>query len=121
MEARLARTAPAAPGGVLFFGSSSIRLWNLERSFPELRSLNAGFGGSRIADCHRYAARLVHEWKPRTVVFYAGDNDLAEGRTPAQVLENFVNFVKVVRSEGGLEMDFGYCVWRVRRGAMTNE
>ena len=30
---------------------------------------------------------------------YAGDNDLAEGRSPAQVLESFKQFVAGVRSE----------------------
>ena len=30
--------------GVLFTGSSSIRLWNLSKSFPELKPRNTGFG-----------------------------------------------------------------------------
>ena len=43
--------ASAPPeNGVLFVGSSSIRLWDLEKSFPEKNYLNRGFGGSQIAD-----------------------------------------------------------------------
>jgi len=38
-------------------------------------------------------------YKPRHVLVYAGDNDLAEGRTPLQVLESFASFANTVRSE----------------------
>ena len=91
VEARLIRSAPAA-GGVMFAGSSSVRLWDLGASFPDLEPLNAGFGGSRIADCHRYAPRLIYPWKPRMVVFYAGDNDVAGGLTPDEVARDFQAF-----------------------------
>lgn len=35
-------------------------------------------------------------YKPRQVVVYAGDNDLAEGRTPQQVLQSYAAFVEGV-------------------------
>lgn len=57
-----------------------------------MKALNAGFGGSRIADSHRYGARLIHAWKPRTVVLYAGDNDLAGGLTSDEVVRDFTDF-----------------------------
>ena len=85
---------PPAPGGVLFLGSSSIRLWcTLDRDFPARRVLNRGFGGSTMGEVARYAPRLVLPARPRTVVLYAGDNDLAEGRTPAEVHTAFGRFV----------------------------
>lgn len=89
-----------APGGVLFVGSSSIRLWDdLEKVFgPEVPVTKRGFGGSRMEDCARYARRLVLPYRPRLVVVYAGDNDLADGRTPEQVEADFRHFVDVVRS-----------------------
>ncbi len=95
------REHPPAPDGVLFVGSSTIRLWSsLAQDFRQLPVvINRGFGGSTMADCDYFARELVTRYRPRQVLVYAGDNDLAEGRTPAQVLENFVNFVKVVRSE----------------------
>jgi hypothetical protein len=72
---------PPAPGGVLFVGSSSIRLWKtLADDFPGLPVTNRGFGGSQVADSTRYAGRIVLPYKPRTIVMYAGDNDLAAGR-----------------------------------------
>lgn len=92
------KAQPPVPGGVLFVGSSSIRLWDgLEQQFevkPAL--LKRGFGGSRLADCAAYLDRLVLAYKPRQVVVYAGDNDLAEGRTPQQVLQSYAAFVEGV-------------------------
>src|SRR5579883_2356521 len=58
-----------APGGVLFVGSSSIRLWTtLAQDFPELPVINRGFGGSQIADSIRYADRIVFPYRPKMIV-----------------------------------------------------
>ncbi len=94
------RTHAPTPGGVVFVGSSSIRLWDgLEQAFgAERRIVKRGFGGSRLADCARYVARLVTPYKPRTVVVYAGDNDLAEGATPEEVLARYRSFVDQVHA-----------------------
>jgi lysophospholipase L1-like esterase len=89
------------PGGVLFVGSSSIRMWDgLETQFDALPVVvKRGFGGSRLEDCKTYLGRLVVPYKPRIVLVYAGDNDLAEGRTPEQVRQSFVEFVKGVHAK----------------------
>lgn len=89
---------PFAPGGIVFGGSSSIRLWDLPAAFPGKRVLNRGFGGSQIPDSVRHVERLVLRHTPATVVFYAGDNDLASGRTPEQVLADFEAFVRAVHA-----------------------
>jgi len=90
--------APQA-GGVVFVGSSSIRLWDkLETQFPDVPVIKRGFGGSRLADCAEHVAELVLPYRPRLVVLYAGDNDLAEGRTPQQVLHSLQAFVAQVRT-----------------------
>ncbi len=91
--------APAA-GGVLFVGSSSIRLWDdLETQFGEASHIvKRGFGGSRLSDCASLVQRLVVPYAPRLVVVYAGDNDLAEGATPEQVADSFQRFVENVRA-----------------------
>lgn len=62
---------PFAPGGVVFVGSSSIRLWDLAKSFPELDplALNRGFGGSQLADSIRYRELLVLKHKPCEELF----------------------------------------------------
>ena len=89
------------PGGVLFVGSSSIRLWDsLEQDFQALPIVTKrGFGGSRLSDCSEHVSKLVLPYKPRLVIVYAGDNDLAEGATPADVLTSFKRFVEAVHRE----------------------
>jgi lysophospholipase L1-like esterase len=91
------REHPPKHGGVVFVGSSSIRLWDLEKSFPKLSALNRGFGGSEVADSVKHIDLLVLRHKPRTVVLYAGDNDIAHEKTPAQVAKDFEAFVAAIR------------------------
>lgn len=91
------RKQPPPPGGVLFVGSSSIRLWKtLAQDFPELPIINRGFGGSEIADSIRYADRIVLPYHPKLIVLYAGTNDLNAGKAPASVLKDFQTFVALV-------------------------
>jgi lysophospholipase L1-like esterase len=87
--------------GVLFVGSSTIRMWrNLATDFRDQPVvINRGFGGSTLADCEHFARQLVLQYRPAHVLVYAGDNDLAAGRTPAQVLETFERFAKTLRAE----------------------
>jgi lysophospholipase L1-like esterase len=91
-------TKDPALGGIVFVGSSSVRLWDLEKSFPEMPVLNRGFGGSEIPDSVQHADLLVIRHKPRTVIFYAGDNDIANGHTPQQVFDDYKAFVTKVRA-----------------------
>jgi lysophospholipase L1-like esterase len=95
------REHPPADDGVLFVGSSTIRFWtHLAQDFHQLPVvINRGFGGSTMDDCSLFARDLVVRYKPRQVLIYAGDNDLAEGRTPLQVLESFAHFANTVRAE----------------------
>lgn len=79
------RDHPPPPGAIVFVGSSTIRLWKVSESFPGIECINRGFGGSQMADSARYADRIVTPYKPRTVVVYAGDNDIAAGKSPEQV------------------------------------
>jgi lysophospholipase L1-like esterase len=92
---------PPGREGVLFVGSSTIRMWrNISDDFRQVPVvINRGFGGSTLADCDHYVRELVIQYQPRQVMVYAGDNDLAEGRSPEQVLESFKHFVSAVREE----------------------
>ena len=84
---------------VLFVGSSSIRGWKLDKSFPGLNAINRGFGGSQIADSIHFADRIIIKHQPRVVVLYAGDNDIAKGKSPATVTSDFTKFtVKIHES-----------------------
>ena len=92
------RIRPPRAGAAVFVGSSSIRMWEtLEADFPGLPVLNRGFGGSELSDAVRFADRIVIPYRPRVVVLYAGDNDLAAGKTPVQVFNDFQSFVTLVR------------------------
>jgi lysophospholipase L1-like esterase len=93
------RKDPPPANPVVFVGSSTIRLWDVKKSFPGVLAVNHGFGGSQIADATHFAPRLVLKLKPRLVVFYSGDNDLALGKTPERIAADLREFVKVVRAE----------------------
>src|SRR4051812_19049654 len=73
------KQAPAK-GGIVFVGSSSIRMWkSLAQDFPQHNVLNRGFGGSEIADSTFFADRIIFPYEPRMVVLYAGGNDIHNG------------------------------------------
>ena len=84
------------PDAVLFVGSSSIRMWQTAESFPNLPVINRGFGGSHISDVNHFADRIVLKYKPRLIVFYAGDNDIAAGKSPQHVEGDFKTFAQLV-------------------------
>jgi lysophospholipase L1-like esterase len=86
-------TNPPPAGGVVFVGSSSIRLWKtLAEDFPGTATINRGFGGSELADSVVYADRIVIPYEPKVVVLFAGTNDLNNGKTPEVVLADFQAF-----------------------------
>ena len=92
-------TAPAT-GGIVFTGSSSIRLWtSIGEDFPGVAALNRGFGGSEISDAIKYVDRVVLRYQPSQVVFYSGDNDLNGGKTPARVAADYKAFVDAVHAK----------------------
>jgi lysophospholipase L1-like esterase len=92
------RLAPPHPGGVVFVGSSSIRMWPaLDADFPGVDVLQRGFGGSELSDVVYYAPRIVLPYRPRLIVLYAGDNDLMAGTSPATVFRDYQAFVALVR------------------------
>jgi lysophospholipase L1-like esterase len=86
------------PGGVLFLGSSSIRLWDTAKDFADSKIINRGFGGSQIADSVHYADRIAIPYKPRLIVFYAGDNDIAAGKSADEVLADFKAFTSKIHA-----------------------
>lgn len=92
------REKPPPRNAVLFVGSSSIRLWKLDECFPDLEVINRGFGGSQISDSTHFADRIVIPYRPRIIVFYAGDNDIASGKIAEQVAEDFKAFVEKVHA-----------------------
>ncbi len=94
------RAAPPGKGGVLFIGSSTVRLWTtLAADFPDHAVVNRGVGGCEIADCTHFADRLIFPHAPRQIVLRAGGNDIHAGRPPAEVAADYVAFVAAVRAK----------------------
>lgn len=95
--AALERKYASQPTGQLvFYGSSSVRLWPfLGREFPDQKIENWGFGGSNLSDCAHFFERAIVPRAPKGIVFYAGDNDLATGHLPEQVWESLRTLLDV--------------------------
>ena len=70
------KETPPKRGGIVFTGSSSVRLWDVEKAFPDLPVLNRGFGGSVANDLIVYAEKVVLRYQPKVLVVYTGSNDL---------------------------------------------
>ena len=68
------------------------------KTFPT-KVIKRGFGGSQLADSTYYADRIVIAYQPRMIALYAGDNDLAAGKTPQQVFEDYKAFVSRARTK----------------------
>jgi lysophospholipase L1-like esterase len=65
-------------------------MWDsLEDDFRDVGVMNLAFGGSTLEACSWFFERLVVPCRPRSLVCYAGDNDLGDGRTPEQVVDYF--------------------------------
>lgn len=94
-EQQDAENAPPK-GEIVFIGSSSIRMWKTSEDFPEFSIINRGFGGSQTADSVEFAHRIAIPYEPRLVVLYAGDNDIAAGKSSEQVAEDAKAFFKTI-------------------------
>lgn len=87
-----------APGGVLFIGSSSIRMWKtVEADMRPVPVLNRGFGGSQTRDVNAVFDRIVLPYKPGVIVYYCGDNDLGTDNTDSHAAaDGFIAFARRV-------------------------
>lgn len=89
-----------ATGQILLYGSSSFRLWdNWKEDLAGYTVLNRGFGGSQLSDAIYFFDRMVVPYQPKTILLYEGDNDLAAGKSPEQVFEDFKVFAQKVKAK----------------------
>lgn len=79
------------PNGILFIGSSSIRKWtDLEQRFPDVNIIRRGVGGCELWQIvDYYTPFIVFPYHPRKIFIYAGENDIAAGRTGKFVSDEF--------------------------------
>ncbi|SMD43803.1 Lysophospholipase L1 [Aquiflexum balticum DSM 16537] len=84
-------------GGVVFTGSSSIKMWKtLEKDFPNAKIINTGFGGSQTHHLIKYLDQLVLEFEPKKIFIYEGDNDINAGKPVRQILDEFFEIMEKV-------------------------
>ena len=68
-------------GGILFVGSSSIRMWPTAAAFPQKVITNRGFGGAEFPDIFYYYERVIAKYAPAKILLYVGDNDVSRGKS----------------------------------------
>ncbi len=92
---------PPQLGQILFIGSSSFTNWKtLQKDYPNHKILNRAFGGSSLPHMTLYAEQTIFKYKPKQVVIYCGENDLAGNpKLPAhEVYQRVVALHKLIRT-----------------------
>ena len=85
---------PPPKNAILFAGSSSIVFWrSLTEDMAPLTVINRGFGGSQMFELNMFRDRIVTPYEPRAVLVYEGDNDVAAGKQPSEILAEYRDFV----------------------------
>jgi hypothetical protein len=100
--------APPQSGRVLLWGSSSFRFWTTcQADLAPFPVVNRGFGGSQMDEAVQYFDRVVVPHRPALVLIYEGDNDLAAGKSPQVVAQDFAKLVRLARQRlPGLKIGF---------------
>ena len=91
-------------GKIVFAGSSSFTKWkDISQYFPGYPIINRGFGGSNLLDVILYVNETILKYKPKQVVIYCGENDLASSDTvsPEIVLDRFSILFNLIRKQLG--------------------
>ena len=91
-----------APGGIVFAGSSSFRMWkDINATFSEYPIINRGFGGASLPDLIFYAEETILKYKPKQIFIYCGENDIAGNSTITAdtVLQRFKVLHSIIRKK----------------------
>lgn len=84
--------------GILFIGSSVIKNWtSLELTYRSQNALARGFKGFQFSDMDNYLLDWIVRYQPKQLVIYAGDNDLASGKTVNEVKRSFEKLFHHIR------------------------
>jgi hypothetical protein len=87
--------------GILFIGSSSIRKWtDLEQRYAGKPIIRRGVGGCelwQIADY--YTPYILFPYQPRKIFIYAGENDIAAGKSAQDVLTSFTKLWELIHEK----------------------
>ena len=93
------KTSPPPTDAILFTGSSSIVFWRtLKEDMAPLTVINRGFGGSQMFQLNMYRDRIVTPYRPKAVLIYEGDNDVAAGKSVESIIEEYTDFLDHLKS-----------------------
>lgn len=87
---------------ILFVGSSSFTYWkDVQKDLNNSMILNRGFGGSTLVDLWRYKDDVIFAYKPKQIVIYCGENDVAssENVSSSEVAGRFKKLYKNIRKK----------------------
>jgi hypothetical protein len=89
------------PDGILFIGSSSIRKWtDLEQRFANEPIIRRGVGGCELWQVvDYYTSYILFPYHPRKIFIYAGENDIAAGRSSTFVADEFTKLYVMIRAK----------------------
>jgi hypothetical protein len=89
------------PNGILFIGSSSIRKWtDLVQRFPNEPIIQRGVGGCELWQLvDYYTPYILFPYHPRKIFIYAGENDIAAGKTAQSVFDKFSQLYSMIRQQ----------------------
>jgi hypothetical protein len=87
--------------GILFIGSSSIRLWSdLEQRFADKPIIKRGVGGSELWQLiDYYTLYILFPYQPRKIFIYAGENDIAGGKSAQFVADEFAKLWQMLHAK----------------------
>jgi hypothetical protein len=93
------RTNPPPKHAILFTGSSMIRKWTtLARTFPDQKIIRRGVGGCEVVDITHFADRILFPYEPKMIFFRTGGNDIANGKSPEEVFDDYKDFAATVHA-----------------------
>ena len=82
---------------VAFYGSSTMRLWHdFTHHFRDKDGINLGFGGATLEACVYYFERIILPHKPRSMVIYAGDNDIGNHCDSNKVVDLYIELLQKI-------------------------
>ncbi|MGO3405765.1 cyclic nucleotide-binding domain-containing protein [Marinomonas sp.] len=82
---------------VAFYGSSTIRLWHdFDEHFHPKDTINLGFSGATLEACVYYFERIILPHNPRSMVIYAGDNDIGNHCDSNKVTELYIDLLQKI-------------------------
>ncbi len=87
--------------GILFIGSSSIRKWtDLPQRFAGKPIILRGVGGCELWQIvDYYTPYILFPYHPRKIFIYAGENDIAAGKSAKFVFEEFAKLWQMINKQ----------------------